>query len=180
MPRRFSTDLGGGRVYFVVSNYCKLDKLLFRTRSDYQRFMTILARLTRQTTGISVLAYLLTPNSYHLIISQDEEALVSKFMHRVGVSYAMYFQTKYNLNGKLFKGPYKERVLNDDDNVIREICYLHLSIRKDNVSPEKYEWSSYHKYLSNQAPWLNKDLLKNYLKSQNLAYDLRYLTDSLR
>lgn len=176
MPYRNTRRLSGDEKVLSVSNIGKSNQIIFRSQSDYDRFLTLLAKLARQTAGLGVIAYVLTANSFNIVIHEFDKNISSKFVHKLGVSYAMYFQNKYEFKGKLFKGPYKDKFLENKDSIMLEICRLHLLPEDFGHDPEFYKWSSYAKYLANRGPWLKKDLVKDYLKSYNFANDLRFFT----
>ncbi|MEK7603231.1 MAG: hypothetical protein AAB459_03240 [Patescibacteria group bacterium] len=176
MPYRSSRRLGGDEAVFSISNFGISNRVVFRNHLDHRRFVTTLAKLARQTTGLSIIAYVLTATSFNLVVHEHERDNLSKFMHKLSVSYAMYFQNKYQSTGKIFQGPFKDTVLDSDDEIMLEICRLHLLPDGFGFDPERYDWSSYGKYLNNRAPWLKKDFVIHYLKTNNIAYDLRYFT----
>lgn len=69
---------------------------------------------------VELLAFVLMPNHYHLLIRQQREAGITDFLHRLGTGYAMYFNQKYQRTGALFQGPFKAVM------VEREAHFLHL------------------------------------------------------
>lgn len=56
---------------------------------------------------VELVAYSLNPNHYHLILKQIKEKGIEKYMHRLGMGYAKYFNNKYKRNDSLFQGKFK-------------------------------------------------------------------------
>jgi len=78
---------------------------------------------------VSILSYCLKDNHFHLLLLEQLEGGVSKFMQRVSRSMAANFNAKYEGSGALFQGPYRARVINDD----RHLQYLAVYINIKNV-----------------------------------------------
>ena len=56
---------------------------------------------------VSIVAYALLPNHFHLIVTPVVEGGVSKFMQRLGTSHTKFFNEKYERSGSLFQGKFK-------------------------------------------------------------------------
>ncbi len=56
---------------------------------------------------LSIVAYALLPNHFHLIATPIVENGISKFMQRIGTSHTKFFNEKYERNGALFQGKFK-------------------------------------------------------------------------
>ena len=89
-------------------------RTIFLDESDYLRFMTNLAifndtksvlnakyRIKEREKPdarkplVDILAYCLMPNHCHFLLRQKEDDGISKFMNKIGVGYANYFNLKY-------------------------------------------------------------------------------------
>lgn len=180
MPYRSTHHTGGANGFIQVCNNTIDEKSLFRTSSDYQRFLTILKRLVHQSSAIKIIGYTLMRDSYHLIVQELEPGFSGRFIHRLSVGYVSYFQQKYKNVGKMFSGPYKRRALNDTEEVVIELVKMHLILRDTGQDPETYPWSSYKKYLNGQAPWLFKEPVKIYFNDSDIAKLLIDFTNSLK
>src|SRR3989344_795363 len=69
---------------------------------------------------VEILAFVLMPNHYHLLLRQTKENGIVEFMQKFGGGYAMYFNKKYERVGSLFQGPFKAI------HVINNAHFLHL------------------------------------------------------
>ena len=56
---------------------------------------------------VDIICYCLNENHYHKILKQLKDKGIETFMQKLGTSYAMYFNKKYNRVGALFQGPFK-------------------------------------------------------------------------
>ncbi|MDP1689776.1 MAG: transposase [bacterium] len=78
---------------------------------------------------VSILSYCLKDNHFHLLLLEQIEGGVSKFMQRISRSMAANFNVKYESSGALFQGPYRARIVDDD----RHLQYLSVYINIKNV-----------------------------------------------
>ncbi len=114
---------------------------------------------------VTLHAYCLMPKRIQLLIKQSSVDGITKFMRRLSTSYVTYFNKRYHRSGNLFSGVYKAVLLENDNQVQEIIKQIHLepvSIRKIGListssgSAANYPYSSYHLYLSNNAPsWIS-------------------------
>jgi len=112
---------------------------------------------------VEILAFCLMPNHFHLLLRQKEEGGITKFMRKLGVGYANYFNEKYKRAGTLFQGRYKIILVNQDAHFIHLPYYIHFN-PLDLIMPEwrmgeiknyqkaigfleSYRWSSHLDYL---------------------------------
>lgn len=64
---------------------------------------------------VSIAAYTLMDNHFHLILEETQEGGVADFMRKLANSYIGYKQAKNENNERLFRGPYQStRVLSDN------------------------------------------------------------------
>ncbi|OGG08812.1 hypothetical protein A2154_01080 [Candidatus Gottesmanbacteria bacterium RBG_16_43_7] len=98
---------------------------------------------------VSILAYCLMPNHYHILVKQTADNGVTEFMHRLNTSYTKYFNCNSNRTGRLFEYTFKSKLIETDDLLLHVSRYIHLNpllagIVKD---LELYPWSSYLEYI---------------------------------
>jgi len=120
-------------------------------------------------------------NHYHLLISELIEGGLVKFMMKVNVGYAKYYNERYERHGHLFQGKTKKIRIEHEAHFLYILHYLHLNPldyfpgakewRERDKSTIKnaqealkylngYRWSSYLDYSGkkNFPSILNKDL----------------------
>jgi putative transposase len=171
--------------YYHVFNRGVEKRIIFQDDQDRRTFLDImvyyltpintpLTEALRRTglskTGlffgeITLIAYGLMPNHFHLILHQKSKDSVTKMMRRVGTAYSMYFNRRYNRVGSLFQGRFKAKHLDSDNYFTYTSKYIHrnpLSLIPKNKLPE-YQWSSYQKYLN---PLISNSLVQQITNTQ--------------
>ncbi len=153
------------------NNFRALSLKLKETPYDFDRGQNI----------ISIGAYCLMPNHFHILTKEIDEKGISKFMQKLSTAYSMYYNKKYKRTGGLFEGKFKSEHLNTDRYLKYLFSYIHLNPVKliDKEWKEKgvknipqtidylqtYEYSSYLDYLLNprgQGVILNTKDFPNY------------------
>jgi putative transposase len=111
---------------------------------------------------VEIYAYVLMPNHYHLLVRQVTDGGIEKFMRKIGIGYAMYFNAREDRVGSLFQGRFKAKLVEDDAQIFQLTKYIHLNPLKiyqpgyqelglknkeDAISfLENYHWSSYRHF----------------------------------
>ena len=98
---------------------------------------------------VSVIAYCLMPNHFHLILKQLAEEGIKKYIQRLTNSFAHYYSKKYESSGHLFGGNFKAVHVGSDEQLWHLSRYLHLNPVSGYLveNPEDYPFSSYGIYL---------------------------------
>ena len=81
----------------------------------------------RSRALVSVGAYCLMSNHYHLLLKEIHEGGISQFMQKLGTAYAMYFNIKYERAGNLFVKPFRSRHVGEDRYFQHVVNYIHLN-----------------------------------------------------
>lgn len=96
-------------------------------------------------------------NHYHLIL-ETPRANLSKIMHYLDASYAIYFNIKRKRTGPLYQGRYKAILVQEDEYLHHLSRYIHLNPVRAKIvkDPIEYRWSSYKYFLTQATPpkWL--------------------------
>lgn len=131
----YSRGIEGRKTFETAQDYDRFTEALYlsndlkltnRENFDYKKHHAILM-LPRSSPLVAVGAYCLMPNHFHLLLREIEEGGISKFMHRVGTSYAMYFNAKHKRIGNLFVKPFRSKHISDDRYLKRVCEYIHLN-----------------------------------------------------
>ena len=108
---------------------------------------------------VRLLAFCLMGNHFHLMLQQLTSDGMEKLLRRVCITYAMYFNEKYQRTGRLFQGTYKAAAIDKDAYFTHLSRYIHqnpLSLEqytKRNLS--EYPYSSYPYFLNlKHADWV--------------------------
>jgi len=117
---------------------------------------------------VNLHGWCLMNNHYHLLLSERVEGGLTKFIRRLNVGYANYFNERYERGGALFQGRTKKILIKGDPHFLHILHYIHLnpldfetstkdwragsikSISKALTLLSEYKWSSYHDYCKRQ------------------------------
>ncbi len=182
--------------YYHIYNRGNGKQNIFKNEEDYNHFIKLLYLCNsthsinfredivkkkidvwdfeREENIVSVGAYCLMPNHFHLYLTftkgrsfgklrEGEQNYISVFMKKLCTSYTMYFNKKYERTGSLFEGRFKSVYISDDVQAKYLFSYIHLNPIKliqgdwkekgirNNVAAlkflESYKWSSYLDFL---------------------------------
>ena len=147
--------------YYHIFNRGNRKQDIFLDKSDYLKYLEKL-REYKKKHNISIICYCLMPNHFHLLLRQDGDIPIYKFMHALHTSYSMNFNWKYKKVGHLFQGKYKQKEVNKDEYLLQLSSYIHLNPVVDDLVEklEDYQWSSYLDYIGLRDGTLcDKDLI---------------------
>ncbi|NUN70986.1 MAG: transposase [Bacteroidetes bacterium] len=98
---------------------------------------------------ITILAYCLMPNHYHLLIEIREECDVSNMMKNLIISYTKAINLRYNVVGHLFQGRFHSKEVDSERYLLTLIRYIHNNPVAAQLVSKREEWkySSYAEYL---------------------------------
>ncbi|OGI76059.1 hypothetical protein A3C67_00540 [Candidatus Nomurabacteria bacterium RIFCSPHIGHO2_02_FULL_42_19] len=189
--------------YYHIYNRGIDKRIIFKSKRDYERFITLLYLansndsfrlddilnkqhktfseilvLDKGEPLISIGAWCLMTNHFHLLIRQKVDGGITKFMRKLGVGYSMFFNIKYQRTGALFGGLFKSKLIGINDNYMRQLLgYIHINpleiefpewkdkINKSSVNMKKflksYRYSSYPDYIGEDR------VEKNIIRTEN-------------
>ena len=145
-----------------------------KTNSDEKAIFQ--RQLESHTKLVKIIAYCLMPNHYHLILKQNYENGISKFISLFQNSYAKFFNQRHERIGHLIQGSFKSVRVISNEQLLHLGRYIHLNpvnaflIKSEDLST--YQWSSYPHYLGKQHMQLiESDIILNNFTDNN-AYKL--------
>ena len=113
---------------------------------------------------VDLLCYCLMSNHFHLLIKENVEHGISRYMHRLLTGYAKYFNTKRERSGSLFTNPFKAVLVDGDEQFTHVSRYIHRNpVEADIVTDlSAYQWSSLSQYTTRQRQtYCHTDLLRS-------------------
>lgn len=124
--------------------------------------------------NITLLAYCLRFNHFHLLIRQKNPTSIEKFMRSLATKYAQYFNKRYQRVGHLFQGTYKAVLIKTDKQLLHLSRYIHLNPLSNKAYPlnKKHNfllnsYSSYADYLGRRkTSWLQPEQILSFFKSR--------------
>ena len=148
MPRTSRIAIGG-EVYHVI-NRANGRLTIFNTKEDYQLFEQLLLE-TKELLDMRILAYVIMPNHWHLVLHPRNDGDLTAFMQRVSNSHTrkVHSLTKTNGSGHLFQGRYKSFLVESNEYLMTLIKYVERNpIRAKLVQKcEDWQWGSAYKRL---------------------------------
>src|SRR3989339_1483654 len=191
--------------YYHIYNRGNSKQKIFHDKEDHYRFISLLYACNsennfriyalnkiespydfkRDLELVSIGAYCLMPNHFHILITQTEKGDISKFMQKLSTAYVMYYNKKYKRTGSLFEGKFKSEHANNDRYLKYLFSYIHLNPiklidknwKENGVSNKKealdflsqYQYSSYVDCLGKeriQNKILNQKVFPNYFPTK--------------
>lgn len=122
-------------------------KDLFVEDEDKAYFLAILA--DKKECGEYLLpAYCLMDNHVHLLL-QEQDSEISTIMKRINITYASYFNRKYERIGPLFQDRYRSEKIETEPYLLAVTRYIHRNPVKAGIvrGLAGYKWSSYGEYM---------------------------------
>ena len=110
------------QLLFLANDTKPVDRNQFSKATHEQ----VLCR-SRSSPIVAIGAYCLMPNHFHLLLREVTEGGISKFMHKIGTGYTMYFNVKNNRIGNLFVKPFRSKHIDNDSYLRRVAQYIHLN-----------------------------------------------------
>lgn len=144
-PKRKESSLN---IYHVI--YRGINKQqIFADDDDYSKFLTVL-RKYEPICDFKVLAYCLMSNHIHLVIKTGNMPLGRIFQHVIP-SFVYWYNKKYERVGSLFQCRFKSRPINNANQILTVIKYVHQNPVKAVICkhPGQYKYSSFKGYFYN-------------------------------
>jgi REP element-mobilizing transposase RayT len=183
MARPLRIEIPGG--WYHVTARGNERRAIWRDDRDRRHFLALLEKFVERFR-VSVHAYVLMDNHYHLLLRTGESNL-SRAMQWLGVSYTVYFNRRHRRAGHLFQGRFHALLMEED--VAWEVSrYVHLNpirlrafkldkteqqrsrsglierpdatlVRQRLQHLRQYRWSSFRAYVGREpaSPWLTCD-----------------------
>jgi putative transposase len=131
-----------GAIYHVTARGNRRADI-FRSAADYELYLALFARVCERFDW-DVFGYCLMPNHVHLVI-RTREANIAAGMQRLHGMYAQFFNWRYGLDGHLFGGRYKTKLIRTEAHAFETARYVVLNPVRANLCahPGKWRWSSY-------------------------------------
>lgn len=161
----YSRGVDKRTVFESASDFDRFQETLFISndtepskRSNFQHLdHAQIFALERGEPLVSIGAYSQMPNHFHILMQEIIEGGISRFMHKVGTSYTMYFNIKNKRTGNLFTKPFRSKRITDDRYFRRVAQYIHLN------AAERFD-RSFKKGMS-----LDHDVLENRIRKYRYA-----------
>jgi putative transposase len=139
MARNARVDIGG-EVYHVLNRAVGRSKI-FETNNDYKVFEELLAE-AKKLIAMRVLAYVVMPNHWHLILHPRHDGDLGLFMHRLTNAHTrrVHADTKTTGTGPLYQGRYKAFIVQNDAHFLTLMKYVERNPVRAKLSNKCGDW----------------------------------------
>lgn len=121
---------------------------------------------------LDIISYSLMSNHFHLQVKELIEGGITQFFRKLGTSYVMYFNIRYERTGRLFESQYKSVLIRTDEQLIHLSRYIHINpllSSKIDISLDElkqYPWTSVPDYLGfRRQPFCDPSAVMAFFKS---------------
>lgn len=129
-------------------------RLLFHRDGDYRAFWWLLERNIR-TVEVPLLAYVLMPNHWHLVVRPHSPTDLARLLQRVTGTHAMRIRRRSHTVGlgHIYQGRYRAFVIETPDQYVNVVRYIEANPLKAGLVPraENWRWSSLRDRLRHRA-----------------------------
>ncbi len=121
---------------------------IFNTSADYLYFLELLHENARKF-GVSIHAYVLMGNHFHLLATPQTDTGLPQMMQAVGRRYVRYFNDSRGRSGTLWEGRYRSTLIQTESYLLACMAYIDLNpVRAGLVTEARnYPWSSHGHYV---------------------------------
>lgn len=162
---------GGGKM--PLSSYKKL--------SDERREQ-VWEDIQAGINEVTVCAYSIMPNHFHLLLRQDVDGGVSRYIGNAQNGYAKYLNICRKRTGSAFQQRFRAIRVEDDDQAMQLIRYIYLNPVSAGLCTmdelKEYEWTSLPECLGNRTDnFVDNTLVNGYFKNREEM--IEYLTNQV-
>jgi len=161
----FKDDADYYRAIFSLYEFNTTEAIEIRKQREKRRIVKEGKKLfvDERVPLVEIFAFCFMPNHIHLLLKQLRENGISKFMKKVDIGYANYFNKKYERKGHFFQGRFRAVHIKTTEQLQNVFVYIHTNsisflepkwkekgIRRPREIIEfleSYKWSSYPDYL---------------------------------
>jgi putative transposase len=142
-------------------------RVTFETEEDFEYFLKILNFFNDRDTSVSIrerqngnviknryvslVAYCLNKNHFHLLLKEENDGGISKYMQKVSTGYTMYFNQKYKRSGSLFQGKFKSKHVDNDLYMKHLGVYINVNNQVHGVVSKKEYRSSFMNFVAKRG-----------------------------
>ncbi len=112
---------------------------LFLSEQDYQSCLHLIER-HHTAYGASIIAYCLMPNHYHLLLRQDGDLPLSRFINVLFNAYVQAFNLRHSRRGPLFEGRFRHVWVDREEYLLHLCRYIHLNPVMAGLAANPDDW----------------------------------------
>ena len=160
-------------------------RLTLNVLKDY-----IIAQGIERKPLVRIMAYCMMRNHYHLLVEEIQEGGITKFMQKLGLGYARYFNNKYERVGSLFQDKFKSVLVDNETYLLYLLVYINVlnpadltasNWREEGIKDiesvlefaANYPWSTHQEYIGKRHSLIiEKGILGKILPTPKAYLDL--------
>ena len=165
--------------YYHLYNRGRSRLSIFHRPEDY---LDALVRIRKysQALEIAIIAYVLLPNHFHILVRQDGSNRASLLTQRTFNGYAKKYNAIYKHSGTIFEGDAKGILVNREDHLLHLCRYIHANPLRHGFAKSLNAWpySNYQEWVGlRKGKWWDADFVIDFFESSE-QYQV-FLTDYL-
>ena len=116
---------------------------VFHKSQDYEAFLELLAT-AKSRHPVSILAFCLMPNHFHLVLEPAHQTALSKFMQWLLTSHVRRYHRHYRSSGHIWQGRFKSFPIQRDEHLVSVLRYVWQNRVRAGLAkcPDEWAWSS--------------------------------------
>ena len=123
--------------FYHVFNRGNYKSAIFFNDHDYQRFLEKLKHY-KDLYKTHVVAYALMPNHFHLLLEPKADESLAAMLKDLQSSHSHYLSVKHSLQGHLFQGPFKAKLIADEASFLQIFRYISLQPIKEKILQPRF------------------------------------------
>jgi putative transposase len=127
-----------GHIYHVYNRGAH-QLTIFRKPRHFRKCVALLLKYSAHYE-VSLLAYCLMPNHYHLIVRQEDDGSIPRFLQTTFNSFVQYYNLLESHSGILFQGPAKSTLVDTDEYLLQAIRYVHTNPVSAKLVKKASDW----------------------------------------
>ncbi len=148
MARPLRVDIGD-LVYHCI-NRSNGGHTIFESEAGYKDFEYLLNEM-RELFDMRILAYVIMPNHWHLLLYPQKDGDLSRAMAWLGTAHTRRFHAQTNSigGGHLYQGRYKSFLVEDDVHLLTVLKYIERNPARAKLvtRPEDWHWGSAYRHI---------------------------------
>ena len=146
MPYR-KREFGKGGYFHVFNRGVNKEEIFF-SKENYLYFLSLVRKYS-ELYSITIIAYCLMPNHFHLLLRQDNDVPISKFINVTLNAYVQGVNKQLDRKGPLFEGRFKHIKIENPKYLIHLCRYIHLNPVSAAIVKDPGDWAN-----SNYLEWI--------------------------